>query len=81
MESRYKDTKDDIKALKAHLLTTTGTAPPTVLFIDELPPDNAKKGEKIKEWIKKGIDNGLYLDTEKRCNAQRNSLVRWKQEG
>ncbi len=63
MESRFRDTNDDIKALKAQLLTTTGTAPPTVLYTDDLPADNAKKGEKIKEWVKKGIDNGLYLDT------------------
>ena len=24
-----------------------------------------KRWEKIKEWIKKGIDNGVYLDPEK----------------
>ncbi|KAJ0469353.1 hypothetical protein HanIR_Chr14g0706961 [Helianthus annuus] len=65
METRFKDTTDNIKAIKAHLLATTGTAPPTVLFIDEIPTDNAKKGEKIKEWTRKGIDNGLYLDPEK----------------
>ncbi|MFS7999450.1 hypothetical protein Hanom_Chr12g01166321 [Helianthus anomalus] len=64
MESRFRDTNNDIKAIKGHLLTTTGTAPPTVLYIDELHADNAKKGEKIKEWVKKGIENGLYLDTE-----------------
>ena len=46
METRFNDTKDDIKAIKAHLLATTGTSPPTVLFIDEIPSDNTKKGEK-----------------------------------
>ncbi|MFS7963377.1 hypothetical protein Hanom_Chr08g00737361 [Helianthus anomalus] len=64
MESRFRDTKDDIKAIKAHLFTTTGTASPTVLLIDELPPDNAKKGEQMKEWTKTGIDNGLYMAQE-----------------
>ncbi|KAJ0866457.1 hypothetical protein HanRHA438_Chr12g0551991 [Helianthus annuus] len=65
MESSFKTTQAYIKALKTHLLATTGTAPPTVLFIDEIHSDNAKKGEKIKEWIKKGIHNGVYLDPKK----------------
>ncbi|KAJ0870768.1 hypothetical protein HanRHA438_Chr11g0504151 [Helianthus annuus] len=65
-ESRFRNTQADIKAIKAHLLNTTGTAPPTVLFINQLPQDNAKKGEKIKEWKKKGIDDGLYLEPKKR---------------
>ena len=64
LESRFRNTQADIKAIKAHILETTGTAPPTILFIDQLPPDNAKKGEKIQEWKKKGIDDGLYVEPE-----------------
>jgi len=65
MESRFKNTQADIKAIKAYILNTTGTALLTILFIDQLPPDNAKKGEKIQEWKKKGIDDGLYIEPEK----------------
>ncbi|KAJ0870631.1 hypothetical protein HanRHA438_Chr11g0502661 [Helianthus annuus] len=62
LEPRFRNAQADIKA---NILETTGTAPPTVLFIDQLPPDNAKKGEKIQEWKKKGIDDGLYVEPEK----------------
>ncbi|MFS7955112.1 hypothetical protein Hanom_Chr07g00638791 [Helianthus anomalus] len=54
METRYKDTQSDIKAIKAHLLQTTGTSPPTIICVEN--PDDAKKGEKGK----KGKE-GLYL--------------------
>ncbi|KAJ0916301.1 hypothetical protein HanPSC8_Chr06g0260061 [Helianthus annuus] len=64
MESRYKDTQADLKALKTQILHSTGTAPPPVFFIDQLPEDNAKKGEKIQEWRRKGITDGLYLAPE-----------------
>ncbi|KAJ0434820.1 hypothetical protein HanIR_Chr17g0886111 [Helianthus annuus] len=58
MEARFKDTQADIKAIKAHLLQTTGTAPPTIIFVDKAP-DDAKKGEKVKK--KKGYEDGLYI--------------------
>ncbi|XP_021991968.1 mucin-17-like [Helianthus annuus] len=54
MESRYKDTQADIKAIKAHLLQTTGTSPPTIVYVEN--PNDAKKEAKGK----KGKD-GLYL--------------------
>ncbi|MFS7937500.1 hypothetical protein Hanom_Chr05g00428291 [Helianthus anomalus] len=57
MEARYKDTQADIKAIKAHLLQTTGTSPPTIVYVDN--PDDAKKGEKGK----KGKD-GLHLEPD-----------------
>ena len=46
MEARYKDTQADIKAIKAHLLQTTGTAPPSIIYVEN--PDDAKRGRKIK---------------------------------
>ncbi|KAJ0859138.1 hypothetical protein HanRHA438_Chr13g0609011 [Helianthus annuus] len=61
MEARFKNTQADIKAIKAHLLQTTGTAPPTIIFIDN-PPDDAKKGEKVKK--KKGYEDGLYIEPD-----------------
>ncbi|TKW76814.1 MAG: hypothetical protein DI543_18975, partial [Bradyrhizobium icense] len=64
MESRFKDTQADLKALKTQILHNSGTAPPPVFFIDQLPEDNAKKGEKIQEWRRKGITDGLYLAPE-----------------
>ncbi|MFS7919216.1 hypothetical protein Hanom_Chr03g00210161 [Helianthus anomalus] len=64
MESRFKDTQADLKALKTQILHTSCTAPPPVFFIDHLPKDNAKKGEKIQEWRRKGITDGLYLAPE-----------------
>ena len=64
MESRFKDTQADLKALKTQILHNSGTAPPSVFFIDQLPEDNAKKGEKIQEWRRKGITDGLYLAPE-----------------
>ncbi|MFS7953596.1 hypothetical protein Hanom_Chr07g00620591 [Helianthus anomalus] len=64
MESRFKDTQADLKALKTQILHSTGTAPPPVFFIDQLPEDNAKKGEKIQEWRRKGIIDGLYMAPE-----------------
>ncbi|MFS7916713.1 hypothetical protein Hanom_Chr03g00180561 [Helianthus anomalus] len=54
MEARYKDTQADIKVIKAHLLQTTGTSPPTIVSVEN--PDDAKKGEKVN----KGKE-GLYL--------------------
>ncbi|KAJ0457095.1 hypothetical protein HanIR_Chr15g0769951 [Helianthus annuus] len=61
MEARFKDTQADIKEIKAHILNTTGTAPPSVIFVDNPPPDNAKKGEKLKQLKKKGYEDGLYI--------------------
>ena len=57
MEARYKDTQADIKAIKAHLLQTTGTSPPTIVYVENT--DDAKKGKKGK----KGKD-GLYLEPD-----------------
>ena len=64
VESRFKDTQADIKAIKAHIQSASGKVPPTVLFMNEPFPDNAKKGEKIK-WKKKGIEDGIYIEPEK----------------
>ncbi|XP_021971853.1 topoisomerase I damage affected protein 7-like [Helianthus annuus] len=65
MESRFKDTQADIKAIKGHILNTIGNAPPTVLFLDNPPPDNAKIWEKFNLWKKKGIEDGLYIEPQK----------------
>ncbi|XP_022004108.1 uncharacterized protein LOC110901605 [Helianthus annuus] len=65
MESRFKNTQADIKAIKAHILNTTDTAPPTIIFVDNPPPDNAKKGEKLKQMKKRGYEDGLYIEPQK----------------
>ncbi|MFS8007420.1 hypothetical protein Hanom_Chr14g01260801 [Helianthus anomalus] len=49
VDARYQDTLTDIKAIKAHLRQTTGTSPPTVVFVETA---DAKKGEKDKEGLK-----------------------------
>ncbi|MFS7918879.1 hypothetical protein Hanom_Chr03g00206351 [Helianthus anomalus] len=54
MDARYKDTQADIKAIKTHILQTTGTSPPTIIYVKNL--DDAKKGEKGKE--------GLHLEPD-----------------
>ncbi|MFS7998342.1 hypothetical protein Hanom_Chr12g01152591 [Helianthus anomalus] len=46
VEARYKVTQADIKAIREHLLKTTGSAHPTVL--QEEVEDDAKKGEDEK---------------------------------
>ncbi|MFS7912080.1 hypothetical protein Hanom_Chr02g00125621 [Helianthus anomalus] len=53
MEARYKDTQANIKAIKAHLFQTTGTSPPTIIYVEN--PDDAKKGEKGKKEKKGSI--------------------------
>ncbi|KAJ0442334.1 hypothetical protein HanIR_Chr16g0808011 [Helianthus annuus] len=71
VESRFKDTQADIKAIKAHIQSASGKVSSTVLFMNEPFPDNAKKGEKIK-WKKKGIDDGMYVESE---NSQTKTAV------
>ena len=46
VESRFKDTQADIKAIKAHIQSASGKVPPTILFMNEPFPDNAKKGRR-----------------------------------
>ncbi|KAF5817433.1 hypothetical protein HanRHA438_Chr02g0054221 [Helianthus annuus] len=72
VESRFKGTQADIKAIKAHIQSASGKIPPTVLFMNEPFPDNAKKGKKIK-WKKKGINDGIYIEPEK--NSQTKAAV------
>ncbi|MFS7986225.1 hypothetical protein Hanom_Chr11g01007831 [Helianthus anomalus] len=67
MESKFKNTQANIKARKFLILNTTGTAHPIVIFTDKPPPDNAKKGEKVKQRTKKGMKDGLYIEPEKSC--------------
>ncbi|XP_021986068.1 mucin-2-like [Helianthus annuus] len=61
MEARFKDTQADIKTLKAHFMNTTGTAPPSIIFVDKPPPNNAKMAEKMRQLKKKGYEDGLYI--------------------
>ena len=61
MEARYKDTQADIKAIKAHLLQTTGTAPPSIIYVEN--PNDVKKWEKTKG--KKGKEDGLYMPPDR----------------
>ncbi|MFS7953708.1 hypothetical protein Hanom_Chr07g00621791 [Helianthus anomalus] len=61
MDARFKDNQAEIKAIKAHLLQTTGIAPPTIFFLDKPSPVDAKKREKMQELKKKGYDDGLYI--------------------
>ncbi|KAJ0886827.1 hypothetical protein HanRHA438_Chr09g0383821 [Helianthus annuus] len=63
VESRFKDTQANIKAIKAHIQSASGKVPSTVLFMNKPFSNNAKKGEKIK-WKKKGIDAGIYVEPE-----------------
>ncbi|MFS7954723.1 hypothetical protein Hanom_Chr07g00633861 [Helianthus anomalus] len=65
MEARFMDTQADIKAIKAHLLKNTGSAPPPIIFVDNPPPADAKKGEKMKQIKKKGYEDGLYIAPDK----------------
>ncbi|KAJ0445403.1 hypothetical protein HanIR_Chr16g0842511 [Helianthus annuus] len=65
MEARFMDTQADIKAFKAHLLKTTDSAPPTIIFLDNPPPADAKKGEKMKQLKKRGYEDGLYIAPDK----------------
>ncbi|MFS7995871.1 hypothetical protein Hanom_Chr12g01123151 [Helianthus anomalus] len=81
MESRFKNTQADLKALKTQIMHTTGTAPPTVLFIDKLPPDNAKKGEKIQEWKKKGIEDEVVASVKRDREAKRKARVDYPDQG
>ncbi|KAJ0433937.1 hypothetical protein HanIR_Chr17g0875761 [Helianthus annuus] len=65
VESRFKDTQADIKAIKASIQKTaqSGKAPSSILFMNTPLADNAKKGEKIK-LRKKGIEDGMYIEPE-----------------
>ena len=66
VESRFKDTQADIKAIKASIQQNAQSekGPSTIFFMDTPLADNAKKGEKFK-LKKKGIEDGLYIEPEK----------------
>ncbi|KAJ0867764.1 hypothetical protein HanRHA438_Chr12g0566931 [Helianthus annuus] len=66
VESRFKDTQADIKAIKASIQKTAQSekVPSAIFFMDTPLADNAKKGEKIK-LKKKGIEDGIYSEPEK----------------
>src|ERR1044071_2127750 len=56
VDARYKDTHADIKAIKDHLLKTTGSAPTTILRDendDAFTADDAKKGESGRDRLPK----------------------------
>ncbi|KAJ0935917.1 hypothetical protein HanRHA438_Chr03g0124931 [Helianthus annuus] len=66
VESRFKDTQADIKAIKASIQQNAQRekGPSTIFFMDTPLADNAKKGEKTK-LKKKGIEDGIYFEPEK----------------
>ncbi|KAJ0859203.1 hypothetical protein HanRHA438_Chr13g0609751 [Helianthus annuus] len=66
VESRFKDTQADIKAIKASIQQNAQSekCPSTIFFMDTPLADNAKKGEKTK-LKKKGIEDGIYFEPEK----------------
>src|ERR1044071_6087557 len=56
VDARYTDTQADIKAIKDHLLKTTGSTPTTILRDeddDEFIANDAKKGESGRDRLPK----------------------------
>ncbi|MFS7912955.1 hypothetical protein Hanom_Chr02g00136011 [Helianthus anomalus] len=82
MESRFKDTQADIKAIKAHILNTTGNAPPTVIFVDKPPPDNAKRGRKSSSGKRRDMKIVCTLSHKKIVKSDRKAKdkSRWEEE-
>ncbi|MFS7918401.1 hypothetical protein Hanom_Chr03g00200571 [Helianthus anomalus] len=74
VESRFKDTQADIKAIKASLQKTAHgkKVPSSILFLDTPLADNVKRGEKIK-LREKGIEDGLYIEPEKEKQPSKSS--------
>ncbi|MFS8025314.1 hypothetical protein Hanom_Chr16g01473511 [Helianthus anomalus] len=77
VESRFKDTQADIKAIKASIQQNAQSekGPSTIFFMDTPLADNAKKGEKIK-LKKKGIEDGLYVEPEKPKTADTTAVTK-----